>query len=73
MKNLLQFAYIMTGFIVTVCTITLSIVLIDEYMVSDHWAMVWMYLTFLSIGFFGLYATYTVSETLINVKYPKED
>lgn len=73
MKNLLQFAYIMIGFIATMCTLTLIIVLIDEYMVSDHWAMVWMYLTFLSISFFGLCATYTVSETLINVKYPEED
>ena len=73
MKNLIQFAYIMIGFIATICTLTLIIVLIDDYMLSDHWAMVWMYLTFLSIGFFGMYATYTVSETLINVKYPKED
>ena len=73
MKNLIQFAYIMIGFIATISTTTLIIVLIDEYMVSDHWAMVWMYLTFLSIGFFGMYCTYTVSETLINVKYPRKD
>lgn len=73
MKNLIQFAYIMIGFIATISTTTLIIVLIDEYIVSDHWAMVWMYLTFLSIGFFGLYCTHTVSETLINVKYPRKD
>lgn len=73
MKNLIQFAYIMIGFIATMCTLTLTIIVINELMVSDHWAMVWMYLTFLSIGFFGLYCTYTVSETLINVKYPQED
>lgn len=73
MKNLLQFAYIMIGFIATICTLTLIIVLIDEHMVSDHWAMVWMFITYMSIGFFGMYCTYTVSETLINVKYPQED
>ena len=73
MKNLIQFAYIMIGFIATISTTSLIIVIVDEYVVSDLWAMVWMYLTFLSIGFFGMYATYTVSETLINAKYPEED
>ena len=73
MKNLIQFAYIMIGFIATISTITITIVLIDENVVSDHWAMVCMYFAFLSIGVAGLYATYTVSETLINVKYPEED
>jgi hypothetical protein len=73
MKNLTQFAYIMIGFIATIFTITSIIVLIDQVVVSDNLAMLGMFITFLSIGFFGLYATYTVSETLINVKYPKED